>query len=273
MISVFGGTGFIGSTFCKIYPNDTIVIQREERNFSTTDVLYFISTTTNHNIFNDLHIDIDTNLTILVDVLYNCIGKDVTFNFISSGFVYGTDILDAKEDDNCNPKGFYSITKHCAEQLLITFSETFNIKYRIIRIGNVYGQDKTVSSNKNVLGYIVNLLKNDEDVNVYDGGRYLKDYIHVNDVCKAVNLILKKGSINQIYNVASGEQKYFIDIVNKAKEIIGSKSNIIEMPSQNKSQFFTSKNMTLNIDKLKELGFVCNIGIWDGLQTICDPLK
>lgn len=273
MISVFGGTGFIGSTFCKIYSDKTIVVQREDRNFSTSEVLYFISTTTNHNIFDDLHVDIDTNLKILVDVLYNCIGKDITFNFISSGFVYGTDILNAKEDDNCNPRGFYSITKHCAEQLLITFAETFNIKYRIIRIGNVYGQDKTVSSKKNVLGYIVNLLKNNQDVHLYNGGRYLKDYIHVNDVCKAINLILQKGSLNQIYNVASGDQKYFIDIVDRTKKILGSKSNIIDTSIENKGHFFTSKNMTLNIDKLKQLGFVCDIDIWDGLQTICDRLK
>ena len=124
-ISVFGGTGFIGNVFCKLYPKDTIIIPRESKEFNTKEVLYFISTTTNQSIFKDLHVDIDTNLKLFVDFLSNCKNRDVTINFISSGFVYGNDIVDAKETDCCNPTGFYSITKRTAEQLLISFCETF----------------------------------------------------------------------------------------------------------------------------------------------------
>ena len=141
---MFGGTGFIGGTFHRLYSEDVVLVSRESKEFETNEVLYFISTTTNQSVFSNLHIDIDTNLSLFVDVLEKC-KVDVTFNFISSGFVYGNDIIDAKETDCCNPTGFYSITKRCAEQLLISFCETFGIKYRILRIGNVYGLDKIIS--------------------------------------------------------------------------------------------------------------------------------
>ena len=167
-ISVFGGTGFIGGTFCGLYPEDVILVPRESKEFSTNEVLYFISTTTNQSIFSNLHVDIDTNLSFFVDVLQNCKDKDVIFNFISSGFVYGNDIIDAKETDCCNPTGFYSITKRCAEQLLISFCETFGVKYRILRIGNVYGLDKTISPGKNVLGYMIGLLRENKDIKYRD---------------------------------------------------------------------------------------------------------
>ena len=114
-LSVYGATGFIGGTFCDLYPDEVIKVPREERKPESKDIIYFISTTTNSHVFNDLHIDVDTNLTVLTDVLEHCEDKDITFNFVSSAFVYGTDVIDAKEDDPCEPGGFYSITKRCAE--------------------------------------------------------------------------------------------------------------------------------------------------------------
>ena len=93
-ISVFGGTGFIGGTFHRLYSEDVVLVSRESKEFETNEVLYFISTTTNQSVFSNLHIDIDTNLSLFVDVLEKCKGRDVTFNFISSGFVYGNDIID-----------------------------------------------------------------------------------------------------------------------------------------------------------------------------------
>ena len=272
-ISVFGGTGFIGNTFCKLYSEDTIIIPRESRDFCTKEVLYFISTTTNQNVFNDLHVDIDTNLKIFVDFLSNCKGRDITINFISSGFVYGNDILDAKESDCCNPTGFYSITKRCAEQLLISFCETFKIKYRIFRIGNVYGLDKTISPGKNVLAYMVRLLKENKQIKLYDGGNFLKDYMFVEDICKSIKLIIDSENINEIYNIASGQSFSFREIINTAKLIVNSSSEIIDVPMPLDQKFIQVKNMTLNIDKLNFLNFSCQMKFEQGLQMICDMVE
>ena len=249
-ISVFGGTGFIGGTFCRLYPLDVDIISKQSIQFNTKEVLYFISTTTNQNVFNDLYIDIDTNLNFLMNVLSNCKDKDVTFNFISSGFVYGNNVIDAKETDCCNPTGFYSITKRCAEQLLISFCETFGIKYRILRIGNVYGLDKTISPGKNVLGYMMELLKNNEDIKLYEGGKFLKE----------------------IYNISSGTSMMFVDIIKNLKNMLHSKSNIIDIPFPEEQKYIQVKNMTLDNTKLKSIGFVPKLDIESGLQMISQVL-
>jgi nucleoside-diphosphate-sugar epimerase len=268
-ISVFGGKGFIGGTFCNLYPEDVVLIPRQHRNFETNEILYFISTTTNQNVFKDLHIDIDTNLSLFVDVLNKCKEKDVVFNFISSGFVYGNDVIDAKETDCCNPTGFYSITKRCAEQLLISFCETFGVKYRILRIGNVYGLDKTVSLGKNVLGYMISLLKQNQDIKLYDGGNFLKDYMYVEDICKAIKLILNNGKLNEIYNISSGVSLSFREIIETAKDLTKSQSNIIDIPFLDNQKFIQVKNMTLNNNKLSSLGFSCSMNLNKGLQILC----
>jgi nucleoside-diphosphate-sugar epimerase len=268
-ISVFGGTGYIGGNFCQMYSDKTILVPRNEKNFDTEQALYFISTTTNQNVFKDLHIDIDTNLSLFVDVLSKCKDKDIIFNFISSAFVYGNDILDAKETDYCNPTGFYSITKRTAEQLLISFCETFDIKYRILRIGNVYGLDKTISPGKNVLGYMIELLKNNKEIKLYDGGNFYKDYMSVDDVCRAINLVIQKGEKNQIYNIASGTSFLFRNIIENARNLTSSKSELIYVPMPDNQKYIQVKNMTLNIDKIKFLGFSPLMSFEDGLQTLC----
>ena len=119
MISLYGASGFIGSNFKKIY-GDYIEIQRDERKPKTNQILYFISTVDNYNIHDNITLDVNTNLKILCEVLDYCRSEDIVFNFISSWFVYGkTPYLPATEDSICNPTGFYSITKKCAEDLLI----------------------------------------------------------------------------------------------------------------------------------------------------------
>lgn len=268
-ISVFGGTGFIGGTFCRLYSEDVVLVPKESKEFETNEVLYFISTTTNQSVFSNLHIDIDTNLSLFVDVLEKCKGRNVTFNFISSGFVYGNDIIDAKETDCCNPTGFYSITKRCAEQLLISFCDTFGIKYRILRIGNVYGLDKTISPGKNVLGYMIGLLKENTNIKLYGGGEFLKDYMFVEDICRAIKLILERGSVNEVYNIASGTSMTFKDIIQSAKDIVGSQSNLITIPFPKDQEYIQIKNMTLNIDKLKNLEFHTLMNFNYGLKTLC----
>ena len=67
-LSLFGGTGYIGSTYERMYPGN-IIIPRGQRHFDTKNVLYFISTTTNQNIFQDLQVDIDVNLKIFTEFL------------------------------------------------------------------------------------------------------------------------------------------------------------------------------------------------------------
>lgn len=272
-LSVFGSTGYIGNTFCELFPNRIVKIPREDRNFDSKDVLYFISTTTNQNVFKDLHVDIDTNLSLFVDVLSKCKDRDVVFNFVSSGFVYGNDVIDAKETDCCNPTGFYSITKRTAEQLLISYCQTFGIKYRIIRIGNVYGLDKTVTPGKNVLGYMISLLKKNHPIKLFDGGDYLKDYMSVNDVCKAIDLVLKKGELNEIYNIASGTSQTFRSIITTARDILGSQSELIDVPMPDNQKHIQVKNMTLNIEKLQTLGFSCDMSLYQGLQTLCHMIE
>jgi len=269
-ISIYGGTGFIGGTFCRLYPDEVTCIERDARAPKTNNILYLISTTSNYNVLESTRLDVDVNLVVLMEVLAECKKKDIVFNYVSSGFVYGNDIIDAKENDPCNPKGFYSITKYAAEKLLISFCETFDVKYRILRLANVYGtEDAETSGKKNALGFLMNLLKENKDVSLYDGGDVLRDYLHVEDVCRGLKLVLEKGELNSIYNVASGKAEKFYDIIKFAKDHLNSESEIKPIEAPEFYQKVQAKNFSVNVDKFKALGFEEKFSIQEGIKQLC----
>lgn len=268
-INVFGATGFIGSRFCEINKNN-VTIQPRNSNFpSEKDILYFISTTDNYNVLTNLQIDIDTNIKKLMYVLEHCKNNEITFNFVSSWFVYGECNLPANESYICNPMGFYSITKKTAEDLLISFCKTFNVKYRIFRLCNVYGKgDIHRSKKKNALQYLIDELKDGNDINLYHGGDFIRDYMHVDDVCGAIKLCIEKGPINDIINIGSGVPYKFLDLINFVAQEVKFKGNIKTIEPTDFHKIVQVKDFFLDNSKLRSLGFKQNILIEDGLRQL-----
>lgn len=262
-VNVYGSTGFIGSNFCKLFPNDIIAQPREVNSPLTNNILYFISTTDNYNVFTDLHKDVNVNLTKLMSVLTECADKDITFNFISSWFVYGKVDLPAKEDSYCTPRGFYSITKKCAEDLIISYCKTFNKKYRILRLCNVYGpNDKGTSKKKNALQYLVNEIKASRPINLYNEGKFFRDYMHVNDVCDAIKLVLDKGPVNEVYNIGSGKPTWFKDLIDHVIKETSSLSAITNIPPPVFHSNVQASDIYLDVSKIRNIGFEPKMDIY-----------
>lgn len=264
-INVFGGSGFVGSRFCELNPG-VIVNSRDDYNVKSNEVVYFISTIDNYNIHKDLFVDIDTNLTTLMKVLSTIDRNDksTVFNFVSSWFVYGKNQnTPFKEDDlSCNPTGFYSITKRCAEQMLISFCETFDIKYRIFRLANVLGEgDQKISKKKNALQYLIKEIVHNRDVELYYGGNVLRDYIYVDDVCHAIRSCIDNGAVNQIINIGSGKPYLFSKIIRKAIDVAGSTSKIIDINPTHFHNIVQVKDSYLDTTKLKNIGYECQYDI------------
>ena len=210
MISVYGATGFIGSRFCEMYPDQTIKIPREQRTPESDIILYTISTT--HN-YNDLSVDVSTNLQVLSEVLeqlYN--GQE--FNFISSWFVY-------------NPQGNYSYTKFLAERLVSYYCTAHDIPYRIFRIANVFGKGDKFSKQKNALQWLIDRMRYNIDIELYYDGEFLRNYVWVDDLC---NLLYQGMDIlptsEFAYDLGSDKSVVFGDLVRLAHAALGSTSQI-----------------------------------------------
>lgn len=270
MISVYGASGFVGSRFCDLYPDSVLVQDRNERKPRTKNILYLISTVDNYNIHTNITLDVETNLKVLCEVLDFCRDSNIVFNFVSSWFVYGETDLPAKEEYYCQPTGFYSITKKAAEDLLISFCRTYGVQYRILRLCNVLGvNDRKASNKKNALVHMINLLKQNEDVYLYDEGTPIRDVMHIDDVCKAIKLICDQGNINEIYNVGSGQPTCIGDIIQKAKDYLGSESIIKSKDAPEFHKIVQTKDFWFDTTKLQKLGFSQTISTEESIKKLC----
>jgi nucleoside-diphosphate-sugar epimerase len=268
-VNVFGGNGFVGSEYCRVSKDSVIKNSRNNYEAQSADCVYFISTVDNYNVHFDNQLDINTNLVVLMRVLDSYrkyierTGEKGTFNFISSWFVYGKDSgfgagsYGISENDSCDPKGFYSITKRCAEQLLMSYCETFGLNYRILRLANVLGkEDKKVSAKKNALQYLLGELKANRPVELYDSGYFYRDYIDVRDCAKAIDLVVRKGELDSIYNIGNGKPIIFRDVIRYARDAMDSASEIrtIEQKEFHK-KVQSSRSFFMDNTKLMVLGY------------------
>lgn len=267
-VNVFGA-GFVGGYYVRHNPS-CVVNARNDYVPKTNNILYFISTVDNYNVFSDPHLDIETNLNTLVRVLSNITDRENTvFNFISSWFVYGDTDLPAREDSYCNPKGFYSITKRAAEQLLISYCKTFGIRYRILRLANVVGgTDNKVSKKKNAIVYMINELKHNRPLDVYDNGELYRDVIDVDDCIRAIDLVLTKGDLNTIYNIGNGIPVKLADIIDEAKQLINSTSEITSVDTPEFHKIVQVKSMYMDNSKLKSLGYTPRYSVTDIINKL-----
>lgn len=269
VINLFGH-GFIGKHYSSVFP--CIVNSRNDLHPKSNEILYFISTTDNYNVHNNPYIDIETNLTTLIRVLENCknMKENVTINFASSWFVYGHgDNID--ENGHCDPQGFYSITKRTAEQLLISYCKTFNINYRIMRIANVIGiGDRNASLKKNALTGLLQKIFKNEEVNIYNGGDFYRDYIDVRDLVHAINLVCTRGKMNEIYNIGTGQPTKFIDAINYIVEQTRSTSKINFVDASPFHKIVQTKSFTMNCDKITNLGFQPKYSVYDTIDTLIE---
>jgi len=278
-LTVYGGTGFVGSEYIRKYycEDDIWGVPRWSRRpnpYKKTDMLYLISTTHNYNVFTDPTLDVKTNLVVLTETLesWKNNNPEGVFNFVSSWFVYGPQYYqEVDELCMCNPKGFYSITKRCAEQLVESFADTFGLKYRILRLCNIIGPgDKGASKQKNALQYLINEMKEDRDIELYDNGQFYRTYMDVEDCAAALHLVMEKGNLNEIYNIGTEPEQLFADLIHYVAEELDFKGNIKNIKPKEFHQKVQVKNFAMNCTKLYNLGFEQQYEVIDSLDRMIE---
>jgi len=268
-LSLFGGTGFVLGRYAQLYPE--AFVEPRDRCFSThTDALYGISTVSNYHPKNgDLNTDVDTNLRHLLKVLPNVPG---TFNYVSTWFVAANAGQDAdapaREDCACDPRGFYSSTKFCAENLVRSYQESIsNRPYRILRLCGVIGNDPRAGPRKNAMEHMLGKLVRGEEVQVYTGDAY-RDTLHVEDVCSAIHTIVTKGELNTIYNVGRGSSTRMWDIIQYARERVDSKSKVTLVVPPRFHQQVQVDSFHMDTTKLRGLGWQPSMSIWESVDKV-----
>ncbi len=129
------------------------------------------------------------------------------------------------EDSPLSPNSPYAASKAAAELVVRAARETFGLDTIITRCGNNYGPRQFPE--KLIPLMIVNAL-NDEPLPVYGDGKNVRDWIYVEDHCRAIWEIYLKGRSGEIYNIGARNEKQNIEVVQSILDILGKPYSLIK---------------------------------------------
>lgn len=207
-------------------------------------------------------IEINTigTLNILEAAVFGNVRKVI---LASSAAVYGdAPVLPKKESMIPAPKSPYAISKLDCEYAARIYYEEHGLRTTSLRYFNVYGpaQDPT-SPYAAAIPIFINRAVNNEDILIYGDGTQTRDFIFVNDVVLANELVMTKGD-GKVLNVASGISISINEVAEKIVASTGSRSDILH----EKERSGDIKHSVADISEIRRLGFKPGSDMEDGLK-------
>ena len=169
---------------------------------------------------------------------------------ISTDEVYGSrEAGSFKEGDALHPNSPYAASKAAADHLCRSYFVTYKLPVIIIRSSNNFGPHQYPE--KVIPLFITNALK-DKKLPLYGDGLNVRDWLYVLDNCRAIDLILHKGTLGEIYNVAAGNEENNLELTRLILRLMGKPEDLIEYVKDRPGH---DRRYSLNTDKIKALGW------------------
>ena len=185
------------------------------------------------------------------------------FMHISTDEVYGslgpTGFF--QETTPLSPNSPYSASKACSDLLVRAYHETFGLPIHITRCSNNYGQYQFPE--KLIPLMIINAIE-DKPLPVYGDGQNVRDWLHVEDHCAALDLVLHNGRDGEVYNVGGNNERTNIDIVRSILSALNKPGDLIQFVTDRPGH---DRRYAIDATKIRtELGWSPKYSLDLGLQ-------
>lgn len=173
------------------------------------------------------------------------------FHLISTDEVFGQLGLDDdpfNETTPLKPRTPYSASKAGAEHLVRSYFETYGLPITITNCSNNFGPFQ--DPEKLIPRFITNLI-NGKKVPLMGKGENVRDWLYVEDHCRAIEIVLEKGNIGETY-CTGGEEKTNLEVTKEVLKLLGKDESWIEYVEHRLGHDF---RYSINAGKIKELGW------------------
>jgi len=242
-------------------------------NFQIDTVIHFAAQSHVQNSFEDSLKYTYDNILGTHTLLESCrlYGKITKFVHISKNEVYGESLLTDDEKKNeqsilC-PTNPYAATKAGAELIANSYRYSFNMPIIITRGNNVYGPNQYPEK---LIPRFIHLLKGNKKVTIQGDGSNVRAFLHVFDVVHALDLILEKGKIGEIYNIGSDEDKEYtvLQIAKILIELIKNTNDYDTYIEYIEDRPFNDKRYYISNEKVKNLGWIIEQDFIEGIKNL-----
>ena len=152
------------------------------------------------------------------------------FHQVSTDEVYGDLPLDRPdlfftEETPLHTSSPYSSSKASADLFVMAYHRTFGIPVTISRCSNNYGPYQFPEK---LIPLIISRALADEELPVYGTGENVRDWLHVSDHCVAIDLILEKGKVGEVYNIGGHNERTNLEVVKTILRTLGKPESLIK---------------------------------------------
>lgn len=211
---------------------------------------------------------IETNVEGTLNLLQSAKENDIQrFLQVSTDEVYGTLAQTGYfyETTPLAPNSPYSASKASADLLVRAYFETYKLPVLNTRCSNNYGPYQYPE--KLIPFFISKLLKN-EKVPVYGDGLNVRDWLYVYDHCSAIDVVLHKGRVGEVYNIGGHNEKTNLEITKLILDAMGKDEDSIEYVADRLGH---DRRYAISNDKIQsELGWSPSLTFEEGIKITID---
>jgi dTDP-glucose 4,6-dehydratase len=249
-----GSSIFIEGTLC-----DPDFIERIVTRYKFDYIFHFAAQSHVDNSFVDpisFTMDNTYGTHVLVETCRKHI-PDVEFIHFSTDEVYGESVTDepfTEERGVLKPTNPYSASKAAAEMIVRSYIESFNMNIKVIRCNNVYGPNQYPEK---LIPKFKRLLRNGEKCTIHGkrSSEIKRAFMHVEDVVDAVDIVWKKGTTGEIYNIASDDELSVMDVTQMIIRNLKGTDNYDKWITYVEDRPFNDSRYYICSRKLKSLGW------------------
>jgi dTDP-glucose 4,6-dehydratase len=169
---------------------------------------------------------------------------------ISTDEVYGSvPEGSSRETDELRPRNPYAASKAGADRLAYSYWATYQVPVVITRASNNYGPNQFPE--KIIPLFITNLI-DDIPVPLYGDGQNERDWLHVDDHCRGVDLLIERGEPGQVYNIGGGNEVKNVDLTHRILDLVGKPASLIKPVTDRPGH---DRRYSLDTAKLQSLGW------------------
>jgi dTDP-glucose 4,6-dehydratase len=184
---------------------------------------------------------------------------------ISTDEVYGSVAVGASvETDELKPRNPYAASKAGADRLAYSYWATYNVPVVVTRASNNYGPNQFPE--KVIPLFVTNLLE-DIPVPLYGDGKNVRDWLHVDDHCRAIDLLIEHGVNGEVYNIGGGNEVTNLDLTHRILETLGKPSSLIKPVADRPGH---DRRYCLDTTKLRGIGWTPREPFDEGLRRTID---
>lgn len=153
--------------------------------------------------------------------------------FSSGGTVYGIPRFDLIDENHpTNRTCSYGIAKLMNEKYLQMYSRLAAVRCTVLRPSNIYGNCQRLDKCQGLIGILANKALQGKSVEIWGDGKTLRDYIHVDDVVKAVLQVMKYKGLEDVFNLSTGIGVSVLEIVEIMQSYFTERLQVIRRPAR-----------------------------------------